>query len=632
MKEPSDELEKLADLLALEKKADYEQFKEMMKALSLQERVAKGYCWYRVNIVRKGYTVGDRAYLIVERISNKELTHHFRSGNIVNFFTKRSRIHYPERMGTIDYVHKHKMRIILNTKDLPNWVKFDDFGVEMAFDARTYEEMEKALKKVTKASSNRLAELRDILLGYRQAQELPPLPHLELPNLNESQISAVKQIIATQDISIVHGPPGTGKTTTLIHAIKELCRTENTVLVTAPSNAAVDLLTERIAALELKVLRIGNISRVDESILQHTLEVQISNHIENRNIKKIRLEAVELRRKAWRIRRRYGRKERMERTQYLEEAKELSNWAKHLEDQLLDRIIAGAQVITCTLVGSVHPFLEKHKFKTIVIDEAAQALETATWIPIGRASKVILAGDPYQLPPTIKSLEAKKGGFGVTLIEKTIQRSANVSFLNVQYRMNEKIMQFSNQQFYGGTLKADETVKNHTLESDEQPVEFIDTAGCGFDEKMNEEYKSRYNPDEFQILCEHLYQLAKKLPKDKETSIAIISPYRQQVIHMEDAIAEDAVLQALSLSVNTIDGFQGQEKDVVYISLVRSNNKSEIGFLNDYRRMNVAMTRARKKLIIVGDSATIGGDKFYKSFLDYCDEVGGYRTAWEFMS
>ncbi|MEM8525831.1 MAG: AAA domain-containing protein [Bacteroidota bacterium] len=632
MKEPSDELERLAELLALEKKADYEQFKEMMKALSLEERVAKGYCWYQVNIVRKGYTVGDRAYLIVERISNKELNHHFRSGNIVTFFTKRSRIHYPERMGTIDYVHKHKMRIILNTKDLPNWVQFDNFGVEMAFDARTYEEMEKALKKVTKASSNRLAELRDILLGYRKAQALPPPPDLALPQLNASQVAAVQQIIATKDISIVHGPPGTGKTTTLVHAIKELCKTESTILVTAPSNAAVDLLTERIAALELNVLRIGNISRVDESILQHTLEVRISNHIENRNIKKIRLEAVELRRKAWRIRRRYGRKERTERKQYLEEAKELSSWAKHLEDQLLDRIISSAQVITCTLVGSAHPFLAQHKFRTIVIDEAAQALETATWIPISRASKVILAGDPFQLPPTIKSIEAKKRGFDVTLIEKAIQRTNNISFLDVQYRMNEKIMQFSNQNFYKGTLKADDTVKHHTLKGDDLPLEFIDTAGCGFDEKMNEEYKSRYNPDEFQILCEHLYQLAEKLPENPDISIGIISPYRQQVIHMEDTIAEDSLLQEIPLTVNTIDGFQGQEKDVIYISLVRSNNKSEIGFLNDYRRMNVAMTRARKKLIIVGDSATIGGDEFYKRFLDYCDQIGGYRTAWEFMS
>ncbi|MEL6945730.1 MAG: AAA domain-containing protein, partial [Bacteroidota bacterium] len=347
------------------------------------------------------------------------------------------------------------------------------------------------------------------------------------------------------------GPPGTGKTTTLIHAIQELCKTESTVLVTAPSNAAVDLLTERIAGLGLQVLRIGNISRVDESILQHTLEVQISNHIENRNIKKIRLEAVELRRKAWRIRRRYGRKERLERSQYLEEAKELSNWAKHLEDLLLDRIISSAQVITCTLVGSAHPFLEKHKFKTIVIDEAAQALETATWIPITKASKVVLAGDPYQLPPTIKSLEARKGGFAITLIEKAIQRTTNVSFLNVQYRMNEQIMQFSNQHFYNGTLKADDSVKHHTLAGDTLPVEFIDTAGCGFDEKINEEYQSRYNPDEFQILCEHLYQLADKLVEEDSVSIAIISPYRQQVIHMEDTIAEDKILQELPLTVNT---------------------------------------------------------------------------------
>jgi len=629
---PSNELENLMKLLALEKRENYEYFKQMMSTLSTEERIAKGYCWYPVLINKTGYTVGDRAYIIVKKQKKSDKPDQFRAGKVVNFFTKKAKIHFPERTGTIDYIDKDKMRIILNTRDLPNWVQFDDFGVELMFDARTFEEMEIAMKKVMKANSNRLAELRDLFLGIRVPQALNALPELNLPTLNEAQQSAVKNILASKDIAIVHGPPGTGKTTTLVHAIKELSKTENTILVAAPSNTAVDLLTERIANQGLNVTRIGNISRVDESILPHTLEVKLSNHLENKNIKKIRLQAVELRRKAWRIRRKYGRRERQERSDYLKEAGELSAWAKRLEDILLEQVIASSQVITCTLVGAVHPFLSGHKFRTIVIDEAAQALEPATWIPISRASKVVLAGDPFQLPPTVKSIAAQKKGFGVTLIEKAIQRLPNVSFLNVQYRMNEKIMQFSNHEFYNDELKADESVKNHLLyQEDEHPVEFVDTAGCGFNEKINEEYKSRYNPDEFQILCEHFYLLMEHFSEEEPPSIAIISPYREQVIHMEEVVKEDAKLQSLNITINTIDGFQGQERDIVYISLVRSNSKGEIGFLNDYRRMNVAMTRARKKLIIVGDSATIGGDDFYNDFLAYCDRLGSYRTAWEFM-
>ncbi|MEM9886447.1 MAG: AAA domain-containing protein [Bacteroidota bacterium] len=630
---PAEELEKVLELLALERRENYEYFKELMKSLSLEERVAKGYCWYPLNILKTGYTVGDRAYLIAERTQHKEVSHHFRSGKVVNFFTKRPRIHYPERLGVIDYLDKNKMRIILNTKDLPNWIKFDLFGVDLMFDVRTFEAMEVATKQVLKANGNRLASLRDVLLGHSKAQTPNPSPNVILPHLNKAQQSAVKNIIAAKDVAIIHGPPGTGKTTTLVYAVRELCKIENTVLVTAPSNAAVDLLTERLAELQLNVIRVGNISRVDDKILPHTLEVQVSNHPESKNVKKIRLQAVELRKKAWRIRRRYGRKERTERAGYLQEAKELSQWAKHLEDSLLDRLLSGAQVITCTLVGAVHPFLAKYKFRTVVIDEAAQALESATWIPITKASKVVLAGDPFQLPPTIKSKEAQKRGFDKTLIEKSIERLSEVNFLNVQYRMNKTIMQFSNQQFYDGALKADDTVAYHLLyPEDRQPLEFIDTAGCGFDEKLNEKHRSRYNPEEFQILCEHLYLLKKKLNPENMPSIALISPYREQVIHMEEKVREDADLEGLALTINTIDGFQGQERDIVYISLVRSNNKGEIGFLKDYRRMNVAMTRARKKLIIVGDSATISGDPFYDAFLKYCDEVEAYRTAWEFMA
>lgn len=632
MSTPTAELTKLLDLLAVERRENYEYFKQLMQSLSIEKRIEKGYCWFPLNVLKTGYTIGDRAYLIVERTKQLNTPHKFRAGKMINFFTKKERTHHPERTGTIDYVDKNKMRLLLNTKDLPYWIQFGELGVEMMFDVRTFEAMEVATKNVMKASGNRLAELRDILLGYQQPQLRPPSPALNLPQLNAAQQHAVSQIVATPDVAIVHGPPGTGKTTTLTYAIKELCQIERAVLVTAPSNAAVDLLTERLAALALNVVRIGNISRVDDSILQHTLEMKMSTHPESKNIKKVRLQAAELRRKAWRIRRNYGRKEREERRSYKNDAKELSDWAKQLEDRLLDQIISAAQVVTCTLMGSVHPLLKKYTFKTVVIDEAAQALEPAAWIAISRASKVVLVGDPFQLPPTVKSLEAKKNGLSISLIEKSIQRLDKVNFLNVQYRMNRTIMEFSNQQFYNGELKADASVANELIYPDDPyPLTFIDTAGCGFEEKMNEAVRSLYNPDEFQILCEHLYQFIELLPDPAATSIALISPYREQVVHIEETVQADERLDGLNLTINTIDGFQGQERDVVYISLVRSNAKAIIGFLNDYRRMNVAMTRAKKKLIVVGDSATIGGDPFYNDFLTYCEQVNGYRTAWEFM-
>lgn len=621
--------EKLEELLKLEREADFEYFKKMVQSLPIEERINKGFCWHPVNILKTGYTLGDRAYIVLERTKQLDQPHKFRAGKVVNFFTARPRIFHPERSGVIDYIDKHKMKIILNTEDPPNWT-IHECGVELLFDSRTYEEMRKALDKVKNAKGDRLAELRAVLLG-KQPPQLSSFAGFRSSELNESQNNAISNILSSRDVSVIHGPPGTGKTTTLVYAIQELCKTEKTVLVTAPSNTAVDLLTERLANIGLNVVRIGNISRVDESLLNHTLEVRVSKHPDNRHIKKVRLQAAENRRQAWRLRRKYYREQQAQRRAYLKEARELSNWATQLEERLLDQILNGAQVITCTLVGSVHPVLSGMKFRTVVIDEAAQALEPATWIPITRASKVVLVGDPFQLPPTIKSSGAKKGGFDVTLIEKSLLSMPSVNFLDTQYRMNEQIMQFSNQRFYDGVLKAADSVKSHRLAiKDNRPVEYIDTVGCGFDERINPEYKSRYNPDEFQILCEHLYLLLEETAED-QPSIAIISPYREQVIHMSKIVREDPKLKDAHLTIDTIDGFQGQERDVVYISLVRSNRKGEIGFLKDYRRMNVAMTRARKKLVVVGDSATIGGDPFYNDFLSFCEEIGAYRTAWELM-
>jgi len=266
------------------------------------------------------------------------------------------------------------------------------------------------------------------------------------------------------------------------------------------------------------------------------------------------------------------------------------------------------------------------------VDEAAQALEPATWIPITKASKIVLTGDPFQLPPTVKSNEAAKKGFNITMIEKCLKHIQQVNLLNIQYRMNEVIMGFSNRQFYNNELMAAPGVKEHRLDIDmNAPVIFIDTAGCGFDEKVHHAYQSKYNPEEFQVLREHLYLIAEAFLEKEPPSIAIISPYREQALHIEEELKEDPNVSKLDLSINTIDGFQGQEKDLVFISLVRSNTKGEIGFLTDYRRMNVAMTRARKQLIIVGDSATIGNNKFYGEFLDYCEKHGEYRSAWEYM-
>ena len=624
--------QKLNDLIQLEKAEDLEQYRALVERLPMAERKAKGFTWYPVLVGKSGYTYGERAYVIVEHQEAADFAHQFRSGKTVRFFVQLADGKAKERTGVINFIDKKRMKIVLNTRDLPEWMHTGQAGVDLQFDERTYQEMEKALKIVREAKKGRLPELRAVFMG-KQERLVAPIPHpVQVSELNDSQNQALNQILAAQDVAVVHGPPGTGKTTTLVHAIRLLCERESTVLVAAPSNTATDLLTERLAEKGLNVVRVGNISRVDESIISHTLEAQLSKHPESKNIKKVKIQAAEYRRQAKRFRRTFGREEYNERKDLYQQAGELDAWAKDLEDRLIDQILSGAQVITCTLVGAAHPVLEGRKFRTVVIDEAAQALEPATWIPIIRASRVVLAGDPHQLPPTVKSMKAQREGLDVTLIERCIAQWEDVSLLTVQYRMHNAIMGFSNEIFYKGLLRAAEEIHDHRLLfGGHEPVTFIDTAGCGFDELVTGEYHSRYNPQEFQILCEHLYQLIESYGDHPLPSIALISPYREQVVYMESIVREDSLLSSLPLTINTIDGFQGQERDVVYISLVRSNSKGQIGFLSDYRRMNVAMTRARKLLVVVGDSATIANHDFYQALLDYVDRKGHYQTAWEFM-
>lgn len=623
----------LWNLLQQEKEEDLLQFRQAVQRLSLEERQAEGYAWYPVNVLQQGYTIGDRAFVVVQCASGRPAEHQFREGKTVAFFTRYNKATRPEYNGVIHYVDKNRMKIILNSQDVPDWISQDLNGVDLLFDERTYTEMEKALQKVMQAKKGRLAELRAILCGHKDPEFAPTLPLPPMPGLNPSQQQAIGHTLTARDVAVIHGPPGTGKTTTVVQAVKLLCQQEHTVLVCAPSNAAVDLLTERLAAQGLFVIRMGHISRVDESLLSHTLEVLAAGHPESKNVKKVRIQAAEVRRQAARYRRHYGAEERSERRQLLEEAAQLSAWADDLEERIVEQLLDSAQVITCTLVGAAHKVLEKRHFRTLVIDEASQALEPASWIPIAKASRVILTGDPFQLPPTVKSEAARRGGLGVTLMERCLERMPWSPMLEVQYRMHEAIMGFSNRRFYRNVLKAHESVRRHALGILSHPaLEFVDTAGCGFDEHTHDGSLSRYNPDEYRILREHLYQLIEAHYDHPLPGIAILSPYREQAAFIQQEIAGDALLVAAPIAVHTIDGFQGQERDVVYITLVRSNHRQEIGFLADYRRMNVAITRARKYLIVIGDSATVGADDFYAAFLAYAEQHGAYRTAWEFMS
>ena len=647
--EKIEDIQNLRALLALEKKADLEFFKTVIQNKPLEQRRAEGFTWFPLSVVRTGYTYGDRAFVVVERSGDPEVPHQFRSGNVVQLFSRNvGKNEKAEKSGVLNYVNKNQMYVILNSKDLPDWLNDGNIGVDLLFDDRTYMEMERALDKVEQAKGNRLAELRDVLLGKRTSENRPfysnnkssiennqsegPLSILNISLLNESQNRAVVDIVNCRDVAIIHGPPGTGKTTTLVAAVKKISETESTILVTAPSNTAADLLTERLSAQDLNVVRIGNISRVDENIVKHTLEGQLSVHPESKNIKKIKVKAAELRRISRTYKRKFGYDERSQRELLKKEANEMSAWANELEKKLIEQILDAADVIICTLVASANSVLDGRKFRTVVIDEAAQALEPAAWIPILKASRVILAGDPFQLPPTVKSQEAKKGGFDKTLLEKCLTRLSSVNFLDVQYRMNAAIMGFSNRWFYDGLLRAHPSVIDRQMPilHDEKAVVFIDTAGCGFDEQIHPENKSRFNPEEFCVVREHLYQFLQLFAYEKP-SVGLISPYREQVVWMKNDLETDEILSSENLTIQTIDGFQGQERDVIYISLVRSNTKSEIGFLTDYRRMNVAMTRARMKLVVIGDSGTIGNDKFYKEFLEYVEVEGSYRSAWEFM-
>jgi ATP-dependent RNA/DNA helicase IGHMBP2 len=634
MNHAKEELQKLQKLLKLEKDEDLNQYNIHIKNSTLQKRKEKGICWYPVEIKETGYGLGDYPFITVERPTQRDTPHQFQAGKMASVFCNKNGNDDEESAGVVHFVSGNTLKIILYNDEMPDWISDGKIGINLLFDERSYREMEDGLKRVIAADGNRLAELRDIMLGDKEARFIWPDYKINIPKLNEAQNEAINRIAAAQDVAIIHGPPGTGKTTTLVQAIKYIAQTEKNILVCAPSNAAVDLLTERLSDEGLDVVRLGNLARMDESIISHTLEARLDKHAYTKDVKNLKKQAEEYRRMALKYKRHFGRDEREQRNLLLKEARLLKNDAIKLEDYAVSDILSKAHVVTCTLIGSINRYTEGRTYKTLVIDEAAQALEPATWIPVARAQRVILAGDPFQLPPTVKNMDAAKQGLSTTLIEKCLNRLHEVSLLNRQYRMNEKIMGFSNQEFYDNQLIADESVKLHTIDmQNSDPLTFIDTAGCSFDEKQNPETLSLFNPGEADILLKHLEKLLESnLNPDQLPRVGIISPYREQVKHLQELANHNDFLQSLAgIDINTIDAFQGQERDIIYISLVRSNDKSEIGFLADHRRMNVALTRARKKLVVIGDSATLGTHPFYLRFLEYCEKNGTYISAWELM-
>ncbi len=632
------EISRVLELLLIEKEEDFRQYKEKTADTSLVERRREGVCWYPVSLEQTRYDAGERLLVKISRSSEHSNSHLFQSGKSVSLFSNSGQNDETSTAvnGIVNRVRSNEMLITINSDKFPEWINTGKLGVQLLFDENSYLEMERACNVLLKTEDEDILRLKDVLLGNRNAF-FSNKERINLPELNESQNEAVNMVLQAEDVAIIHGPPGTGKTTTLVEAIIKTLQTENQVLVCAPGNAAVDLLTEKLSLYGINPLRIGHPARVSQTNLDATLDSKITKHQNYAELKAMKKKADVTLKAAKKFKRNFGKEERLERNALYDELKQLRIDTNYLENFIISDIISKSRVITATPVGSAQKALHKFKFNTVFIDEAAQALEPMNWIPILKAKRVIFAGDHYQLPPTIKSAEAAKNGLGETLFEKAVMRNKADIMLKEQYRMNSLIMNFSNQYFYDNQLIANTNVKNHKIFDDDFPVEFIDTAGTGFNENIEPETKSTLNKEEAHLLLKHLEQYLNLITINNKIEefdrIAIISPYKAQTDLLKELVKHSEISEFIleRTDINTVDSFQGQERDIIYISLVRSNNDGKIGFLDDIRRMNVAMTRARKKLVIFGDSSTITRHNFYAELIEYIEKIGAYRSAFEYI-
>ena len=645
-------------LLQLEYYTEKEAFRKLTEQMGLQRKVKRGDAWFPLQVGKSFYNSLNQTAIEVFRTSDQDIEHNFEFGRPVMFFTLRSSLKYFSFTGTVSYVDGDRMVITVpdSAPLLELQQSTDPIGVQLSFDETSYKLMFEALDRVMKAKNNRLAYLRDLFYSHQKAGRFSFEP-MKFPWLNPTQERAVNEVLWAKDVAIVHGPPGTGKTTTLVEAINETLMRESQVLVCAQSNMAVDWISEKLVDRGINVLRIGNPTRVNDKMLGFTYERRFESHADYPQLWAIRKAIRELRK---------NRKKGSE--NYHQKMDRLKSRAAEIELRINAELFGEARVIACTLVGSAHHLLEGMKFGTLFIDEAAQALEAACWIPMKRASRVILAGDHCQLPPTVKSIAALRAGLGKTLMERIAENKPEVvTLLKIQYRMNDEIMRFSSDWFYGGKVESAPQIKYRSVLDYDHPITWIDTgeeseerrvkseefnsssddASEGREEQENSSlfthhsslYKEQFVGESFGrinkaeaeltllTLAEYFTKIGKQRVLEERIDVGIISPYRAQVQYLKKLIKKYEFFKPYRrlISVNTVDGFQGQERDVILISLVRSNDEGQIGFLKDLRRMNVAMTRARMKLIILGNKDTMTKHPFYKKLWEYVEAINNYE-------
>lgn len=654
-------------LLQLEYYTEKEAFRKLTEQMGMQRKVKRGDAWFPLRVGKSFYNSLNQTAIEVFRTSDQDIEHNFEFGRPVMFFMvkkmgknenqgrKVQSIKYFSFTGTVSYVDGDRMVITVpdSAPLLDLQQSTEPIGVQLSFDETSYKLMFEALDRVMKAKNNRLAYLRDLFYSHQKAGRFSFEP-MKFPWLNPTQERAVNEVLWAKDVAIVHGPPGTGKTTTLVEAINETLMRESQVLVCAQSNMAVDWISEKLVDRGVNVLRIGNPTRVNDKMLGFTYERRFESHPDYPQLWAIRKAIRELRK---------NRKKGSE--NYHQKMDRLKSRAAEIEIRINSELFGEARVIACTLVGSAHRLLEGMKFGTLFIDEAAQALEAACWIPMKRASRVILAGDHCQLPPTVKSIAALRAGLGKTLMERIAENKPEVvTLLKIQYRMNDEIMRFSSDWFYGGKVESAPQIKYRSVLDYDHPITWIDTSNeenqitiegedapedsastsssestsspasvtnqnsdLNFKEQFVGESFGRINKAEAELtlltLAEYFTKIGKQRVLSESIDVGIISPYRAQVQYLKKLIKKYEFFKPYRrlISVNTVDGFQGQERDVILISLVRSNDEGQIGFLKDLRRMNVAMTRARMKLIILGNKDTMTKHPFYKKLWEYVEAI-----------
>lgn len=638
-------------LLQLEYYTEKEAFRKLTEQMGMQRKVKRGDAWFPLQVGKSFYNSLNQTAIEVFRTSDQDIEHNFEFGRPVMFFRSEGseELKYFSFTGTVSYVDGDRMVVTVpdSAPLLELQQSTDPIGVQLSFDETSYKLMFEALDRVMKAKNNRLAYLRDLFYSHQKAGRFSFEP-MKFPWLNPTQERAVNEVLWAKDVAIVHGPPGTGKTTTLVEAINETLMRESQVLVCAQSNMAVDWISEKLVDRGINVLRIGNPPRVNDKMLGFTYERRFESHADYPQLWAIRKAIRELRK---------NRKKGSE--NYHQKMDRLKSRAAEIELRINAELFGEARVIACTLVGSAHHLLEGMKFGTLFIDEAAQALEAACWIPMRRASRVILAGDHCQLPPTVKSIAALRAGLGKTLMERIAENKPEVvTLLKIQYRMNDEIMRFSSDWFYGGKVESAPQIKYRSVLDYDHPITWIDTSNeenqitiegedapedsastassvsaanqnsdLNFKEQFVGESFGRINKAEAELtlltLAEYFTKIGKQRVLEERIDVGIISPYRAQVQYLKKLIKKYEFFKPYRrlISVNTVDGFQGQERDVILISLVRSNDEGQIGFLKDLRRMNVAMTRARMKLIILGNKDTMTKHPFYKKLWKYVEAI-----------